>query len=67
VASWLAWGTGQCLATYRRKRRRAVTVEHLSYNADGAIEPFRQTGAGVSLPPPAQSTSHSRKSEPECK
>ncbi|MCC4596876.1 hypothetical protein NRY95_13710 [Xanthomonas campestris pv. phormiicola] len=30
--------------------RRAVTVEHLQYNADGTMRPVRQTGAGVSIP-----------------
>ena len=34
--------------------RRAVTVEHLQYNADGTMKPVVQTSAGVTLPPPAQ-------------
>ena len=31
--------------------RRAVTVEHLRYNADGTMKPVVQTDAGVSVPP----------------
>lgn len=31
--------------------RRAVTVEHLSYNKDGTIVPVKQTAAGISVPP----------------
>ncbi|KTF68341.1 glycoside hydrolase family 43 protein [Sphingomonas sp. HT-1] len=33
--------------------RRAVTVEHLHYNADGTMKPVVQTDAGVSSLPPA--------------
>ena len=32
--------------------RRAVTVEHLRFNADGTMRPVVQTDAGVSVPPP---------------
>ena len=32
--------------------RRAVTVEHLQYNADGTMKPVVQTDAGVTAPPP---------------
>ncbi len=32
--------------------RRAVTVEHLRYNADGTMKPVVQTDAGVSAPVP---------------
>ncbi|GAB3514650.1 glycoside hydrolase family 43 protein [Pseudoxanthomonas daejeonensis] len=32
--------------------RRAVTVEHLEYDADGLMKPVVQTDAGVSVPPP---------------
>ena len=32
--------------------RRAVTVEHLRYNADGTLKPVVQTDAGVSAPAP---------------
>jgi beta-xylosidase len=31
--------------------RRAVTVEHLQYNADGTMKPVVQTDAGVSVAP----------------
>ena len=31
--------------------RRAVTVEHLHYNAGGTMKPVVQTEAGVSTPP----------------
>lgn len=32
--------------------RRAVTVEHLSYDADGLMRPVIQTAAGITAPPP---------------
>ena len=32
--------------------RRAVTVEHLQYNADGSMKPVVQSEAGISVPPP---------------
>lgn len=32
--------------------RRAVTVEHLQYDADGLMRPVTQTEAGVTAPPP---------------
>lgn len=31
--------------------RRAVTVEHLQYNADGSMKPVVQSEAGISVPP----------------
>lgn len=34
--------------------RRAVTVEHLSYNKDGTMVPVKQTAAGISVPPPTK-------------
>lgn len=36
--------------------RRAVTAEHLQYNADGTMRPVEQTDAGVAASPPTLAT-----------
>jgi len=41
--------------------RRAVTVEHLSYNPDGTMKPVIQTKAGVSIPPSAVPVTETKK------